>query len=162
MHLQDQSLHALQQRVVQVASDSLALVETSFHPLHVTAVPPVAAAVDKARTRTNRTPTTHDSAEPGGLVVGRSDGEIQECAGLVPHAAVIASHHAEAVVAGRKIVIEGLPAIAGVLPIAIPAFQLVAKKHLLRRDEAERRVVDLQIADSGGRRNCPFASEVAS
>lgn len=35
---------------------------------------------------------------------------------------------------------------ADVLPIAIPALQFVAKEYLLRRDEAERGVVNLQIA----------------
>src|SRR5260370_14368708 len=60
-------------------------------------------------------------AEPGSLVVGRGDGEIQECAGLVPHTAVIAGSDAEAVVAGSKIGIERLPAVPPVPPIAIPA-----------------------------------------
>ena len=68
-------------------------------------------------------------AEPGGLVIRRGDGEIEGCAGLIPHAAVVAGDHAEAVVARRKIRIECLPAIAHVLPFAIVAFQHVAKTH---------------------------------
>src|SRR5262249_40433134 len=67
-------------------------------------------------------------------------------ASLVPHAAVVAGDHAEPVIAGRKIRVERLPAIADVLPVAIEAFELVAKLILLRGDEAERRVVDLQVA----------------
>ena len=54
----------------------------------------------------------------------------QERAGFVPHAAVIAGDHAEAVVARREIGVERLPAIAGVLPVAILAFQLVREKRL--------------------------------
>src|SRR6266436_9372165 len=91
----------------------------------------------------------HDNtsdAKPGGLVIGRSDGEIEVGAGLVPHAAVVTSHDAEAVVAGRKIRVEGLSAIAGVLPIGVVAFQLVTKEYFLRRDQTERRVVYFQIA----------------
>src|SRR6266436_2311727 len=91
----------------------------------------------------------HDNtsdAKPGGLVIGRSDGEIEVGAGLVPHAAVVTSHDAEAIVAGRKIRIKRLPAITCVLPVAVIAFQLVAKEYLLRRDQTECRVVNLQIA----------------
>src|ERR1700694_205817 len=86
-------------------------------------------------------------AEPGGLVVRRGDGEIQKCSSLVPHTVVIAGCDAEAVVAGRRIVIERLPAIADVLPIAIPAIQLNPEMVLLRRYEAESGIVDLQIAN---------------
>src|SRR6267142_123896 len=90
--------------------------------------------------------------EPAGLIVRWSDGKIQERAGLVPDSAVIAGTHAKAVVAWRNIAVVRLPAIAGVLPIAIPAFQLVAEKYLFLRDEAERRIVDLQIAHQRGQR----------
>ena len=75
-------------------------------------------------------------AEPSGLIVRRVDGKIEECAGLVPHTAVVAGDHAEAVVAWGEIVIERLPFIANVLPVRIAAFQLDAKTVLLRRDEA--------------------------
>src|SRR5260221_6885782 len=89
-------------------------------------------------------------AEPNRLVVRRGYGKIQERSSLVPHTAVVASHDAEAVLAWRKIGIERLPSVAGLLPIAIQAFQLVAKTYLFRRDQAERRVVDLQIAYQRG------------
>src|SRR5713226_8860132 len=88
--------------------------------------------------------------EPRGLVVRRGYGKIQERSGLIPHPAVIASHNAEAVVARREIRIESLTAIASILPIAVPAFQLVTKKNLFRRDEAERGVIYLQITNERG------------
>src|SRR6266852_9003266 len=88
--------------------------------------------------------------EPRGLVVRRGYGKIQERSGLIPHTAVVASRNAEAVVAWWQIAIERLPAIADILPIAIPAFQLVTKLDLLRHDEAESGVVDLQIACQRG------------
>src|SRR6266446_7294167 len=84
--------------------------------------------------------------EPGGLVIGWRDGEIEVGASLVPHTAVVTSHDAEAVVARRKIGIESLPAITRVLPVVIIAFQLVAKTYLLRRDQTECGVVYFQIA----------------
>src|SRR5262249_51380862 len=72
--------------------------------------------------------------------------EIEECAGLVPHAIVIASHQAKAVVAWGEIVVEGAPPSAGLLPITIAGFQHVTKENLFGRNEAERGVVDLQVA----------------
>ncbi len=81
-----------------------------------------------------------------GLVVSGRNREVQGRAFLVPHAAVVAGDHAKAILARRKIGVERLPAIAGVLPVAIHAFQLVAKEILLRSDETERCIVDLQIA----------------
>src|SRR5437762_3634637 len=88
--------------------------------------------------------------EPTRLIVCRVDGKIEGCSGLVPHAAVVAGDHAEAVVAWRKIVIECLPPSACVLPITIVAFQLDAKTDLLRRDQAESGIVDFEIANQRG------------
>ena len=61
--------------------------------------------------------------EPGGLVERRRDDEGDGGAGFVPHAAVIGRHHAEAVGARRQIGIEGLAAIARILPVAVVAFE---------------------------------------
>src|SRR5882724_5587865 len=132
VELQDQSLHALQKSIVQISSDSLALFESLFHacshfPRHLTQP----QLVDRAEQHEKSDREQHP--EPGGLVIGRSDGEIEISAGFVPYAAVVTSHDAEAIVAGKKIGIEGLPAIAGVLPIGVVAFQLVAKQYLFRR-----------------------------
>src|ERR1700722_5450552 len=88
--------------------------------------------------------------EPTGLIVCRNDGEIEERPRLVTHAAVVAGHHAEAVIAWWKIVVERLPFVANVLPVGIAAFQLEAKTDLLRRDEAESGIVDFQIASQRG------------
>src|SRR6266536_4251428 len=142
VELQDQSLHALQKSIVQISSDSLALFESLFHACsHLSRHLTQPQLVDHAEQHEKSYREQHP--EPGGLVIGRSDGEIEVSAGLVPHAAVVARDHAEAVVAGRKIGIEGLPAIAGVLPIAVVTFQHVAKEYLCRRDETEGRIVDL-------------------
>src|SRR4029077_3964797 len=65
---------------------------------------------------------------------------------------------AEAVVARRKIGVERLTAVASVAPIAVPAFQLVAKKDLFRRDEAERGEINLQITNERGQRYASVCS----
>src|SRR6476620_1357592 len=143
--LQDQSLHALQKSIVQVSRDPLTLFESLFHasahlPRHLTQP----QLVDHAEQHEKSDREQHP--KPGGLVIGRSDGEIEERAGFIPHAAVVAGHYTKAIVAWRKVGIKRLPAIARVLPFAVVAFQLVAKEYFLRRDETECCVVDLQIA----------------
>src|SRR5690349_12303701 len=57
--------------------------------------------------------------EPDGLVIGWGDGKVQERAGFVPHAAVVGSNDAEAIVTRRKISVESLSPIASFLPIAV-------------------------------------------
>ena len=138
-------MKTLQQRIVQVPRDARPLIDALFQT-HIELLRQLPQPqLIKRSERCQKSGHTQRS-KPNRLVVGRSNGEIQERPRLVPHAAVIAGDDAEAVLAWRKIGVERLPTIAGVLPIAIPAFQLVAKEHLFRRDQAERRIVDLQIA----------------
>src|SRR5262249_12156512 len=69
----------------------------------------------------------------------------------IPHAAVVARDGMEAVMARRKVVVERVTTRSDVLPVAVPAaFELDAKPILFWRDQAERRVVDLQIARQRG------------
>ena len=112
------------------------------------------------RSRTRWAPQTsaitrgdREREKPGGLVVGRRDREIEVRAGFVPHAAVVAGDDAEAVIARRQVGVEGLPPIAGVLPIAIVALQHVAEAHLLRCDEAQA-----PCSRSAGRASAPAGS----
>src|SRR5262249_38753750 len=69
---------------------------------------------------------------------------------LVPHSAVVAGDHAEAIVTRWEVAVERPPPVAGVLPVAIPAFQLVTKEDLLGRDQAWRGVVDLEVPNESG------------
>ena len=48
---------------------------------------------------------------------------------------------------GPKVGVERLSPLADVLPLAVAAFELDPEPVLLRRDEAQRGVVDLQIAN---------------
>ncbi len=80
------------------------------------------------------------------MIVSRGDVEIDESSSLAPHTAVVAGHHAKAIIAGTQIVIKRLAAITSLLPIAVAAFQFVSETDLFRGNEAQRRIVDLQIA----------------
>src|SRR5215472_5277007 len=142
MKLQHQALKTLQHRVVQFPRYSSALNNALFQanvelPRHLVQ-PQSIKRVEQCQKCSHAQQT-----EPVCLVPGRRDGERQGSTSFVPHATVIAGTHAEAVAARRQIAIERLPASVGVLPIAIPTFELVAKKYLFRHDEAERCIVDL-------------------
>jgi hypothetical protein len=146
LHAKHQPLKTLQERVVQLARDPHTLAD-AFLEAHVEfSREPIEAEAIEAPEQAQKRGGAGDF-EPSGLIVRWIDGEIEGCAGFIPHPAVIAGRHAEAVVAWSKVAIERLPASAGVLPIAIPAFQFVPEAGCLRRCEAESGVVDLQIAD---------------
>src|SRR5208283_5083434 len=88
--------------------------------------------------------------EPGGLVPGRIDRKIEGRACLVPHAAVIAGHHAEAVVTWLEVRILHFAFVDDLLPVSILAFQLEAKMDLVWVDQAEGGIFDLEIASQRG------------
>ena len=99
--MEHQSLKALQQRIVQISGDACPLADARFQPMlncsrHLMEAKPIQAPEQCQKSGHAR------RTEPGGLVVRRGDGEIQGRAGLVPHAAVIAGDHAEAVVAREE------------------------------------------------------------
>src|SRR5215469_3810984 len=101
------SLETLQQGIVQFAGNPFSLVSTSFQALsHLRSHLPQAQLIERPEHCKKRSHARQ--TEPPGLVVRWGNGEIQKCAGLVPHAAVIASHHAEAVVARREVAIKRL------------------------------------------------------
>src|SRR5262249_3484702 len=85
--------------------------------------------------------------EPPGLVIRRSHGEIERSAGLVPHAAVVAGHDAEAIIARRQIVIERLATRAGILPVMVEALQPEAKENFLPGHEAQIGVIKREMSD---------------
>src|SRR5262249_33533158 len=74
------------------------------------------------------------------------DRKLEDVAGLVPHATVVAGDDAEAIGARRQVAVWLLPPVAHVHPVAIPAIELYLEPVLLGDDETERGVVDLQIA----------------
>ncbi len=122
---------------MQIAGDAQALVYASFHLgvefprelMHVQAM------CRPERQQDSR----HDGpAEPVGLIICRGDGEIERVTGIVPHAAVVAGDHPEAVVARRKIGILHFPLVDDILPITVLPLQLVLEMNFLRRDEVSQ------------------------
>jgi len=145
LETQQQSLEALQQRVVQLARDARPLTHARIER-HVELAAQVSYAQEVKRPQQCHERQHTERAEPVRLPVRGCDGEIERRAFLVPDAAVVARDDAEAVGAGIEIGVERLPTIARVLPVGIAAFQPVAEAILLGDDETERGVVDLQVA----------------
>src|SRR5271165_2677692 len=86
-----------------------------------------------------------ERAEPARLVVSGWNRKVQQRALLVPHTAVIASHHAEAIVAWRKIRVLHSALVDHLSPVLVLAFELEAEAHFLRHNEAQRRVINREI-----------------
>src|SRR5579871_677221 len=142
--MQEHAVEALQQGVMQVARDAGALGNTRVQgSLEIPSDLPQAQQIECPEKSSNSHKT--ERAEPGGLPVGRRNREVERCTLLVPHAAVVARDDAEAILAGRKVIVEGLTAVADVLPSSIVTFELVAEPHLLGGDEAESGVIDFKI-----------------
>src|SRR5262245_25880978 len=83
--------------------------------------------------------------KPPRLVVRWRNDEVNGCADFVPDTTVVGRRDAEAVLSRREIGVESLSAVNDLLPVTIEAFELVAKSHFLRRDQAQCGVIDLQI-----------------
>ena len=75
-----------------------------------------------------------ERAEPIRLVVGRRNRKVQKRAFLVPHAVVVASDDAEAVIARREVRIFYFAVIDNFSPVAILTLQLETKTHSLGLD----------------------------
>src|SRR5208282_3958407 len=129
---QQQSVKALQQRIVQIPGNAGPLVDALFQA-HVELPRHLSEAESMKRPEQYQKNGQARQPKPSSLVVRRGNGEIQECAGLIPHAAVIAGGHAEAVIARGEV---------RILPL-----ELEAKVNLLGRNEGQCSVINRQIAD---------------
>jgi hypothetical protein len=87
-----------------------------------------------------------ERTKPTGLVIRGGHRELEGVPLFVPHAAVVAGHDTEAVCARREVRVLNVSLVDDLPPVVVLALQPVLEADLLRRDEAERRVVDLQIA----------------
>src|SRR5271166_4220684 len=96
LKMEQQPVKTLQQGVVQIPRDAGALVDALLQA-HVELVSQLTEAESMKRQEQYQKRGHARHAEPRGLVVRRVDGEIQECALLVPYTTIIASHHSETV-----------------------------------------------------------------
>src|SRR4029450_12723412 len=133
---------------MQVASNASAFAHSRLHS-HVELMRELPDTKSISRPEQEQQKNQNGQAEPRGLIEGRGDGEIQQRTFLVPHAAVVRGHHAEAVVAWREVRVDRRATVAGILPLVVVAFQFVAELNLLRGDEAQRRVTN-----RGGANKC--------
>src|SRR5215470_11135442 len=138
------SVKALQQSIVKFTRDSSAFRQTFLKP-----------AAESSRNLTHSQPIDRPhntdagndakSEKPVGLIPGEGDIEVQNGTCVVPDAVVIAGDDAKCVLARPKIRVKSLAPCSGFLPFRVAALQLVAKAHLLRDCEAQRRIVNFQV-----------------
>src|SRR5262249_41386860 len=139
------ALNRLQQGVMEVACDTGAfrqpLVEACLHgPGDL----PYSNAIESRRGEQDS--DRHGHRKPSRLKPRRLDTEVERGPRLVPHASVVAGDDTEAIASWAKIVVHGLATIAGLLPVAVVSFELVAEQHLPRELEAQRGVVDFDLS----------------
>src|SRR6266545_3561829 len=68
---------------------------------------------------------------------------------LVPHPVVVGGGDPKPIVAGRKVRVVGRAPVVGGRPGLVEALQGVPEEHLLRGEEAQRRVVELELLVAG-------------
>ena len=109
---------------------------------HLPRTQPVQSQQQRNERRAAREP------EPGCLPEHRGDREVDRGALLVPHAAIVTGYDMEPILSWRQIGIERQASISSVIPTSIPAIESIAKLIRFRCDQAQSRVVDLEIAGS--------------
>ena len=138
-------MEALQQRVVQLPRDACAFPDARVERLGERVLN-MAHPIPVSRPQKRQERHRGDCAEPGGLAVRRSDGELQRGGALIPDAVAVGRHHPERVLPRRHIGIERLPPWTGLMPIVVVAIEPVAKLDLLWDREGRRCVIELQVA----------------
>jgi hypothetical protein len=119
----------------------------------------VETRVESLRNLTKSKPESDPDRKDGGhhgqhdkrprLVPGRGDDEVERRALFVPDAVIVRGDHVEAVRARPQVGVKRLTPASRFLPRVFPAFQPVSKPYFLRRDEAESRVIDLEVSSQG-------------
>src|SRR5581483_2462272 len=77
------------------------------------------------------------------------DRQRQHRIGIAPDAALVRRTDAEAIAPRRNVRVVRSAAAAGIDPFLIEALETIAEANALRRAEAERRVLDLEIVAAG-------------
>ena len=95
----------------------------------------------------------HDATQPkpGCLIERWENVKRGSRSCIIPHAIVVGGDHMKSIVSRRQIGKKRLSAPQWVLPIGIMAFELIAEAHFFRNHEAERRIVDLDVARARGK-----------
>src|SRR5580692_5459958 len=126
----DQSLHALQQRVVQLACDALALAEPGREQ-------PARLQADLRDSQTVQNGEYSEAQEgaqrmePFGLVESRHDYKVKRGARGVPHPVAVGCNHTESIVTGTQVGIDRVTTGTNILPVGIRSLEFVTKSHAL-------------------------------
>src|SRR5829696_4908716 len=141
LQLHGDAEYLLREVVVYLARDAVALLE---HRAVARPHPPEPQRVKLPREE----PQADDDerVEPVGAIEVRPEPEAERGGLARPDAVVVAGDDQEAVRARPQVRVIGHAPVAAVNPILVEAFELVAVAHLLRRDEAEARVVEVEAA----------------
>src|SRR5215469_6216967 len=131
---------SLRQSVVDFARDSIAFAEDGVE-LSLCAKQPQFQRQQDQSAECQR----HQQIEPYRLVEVRPQLELESRALFVPDAVVVGGLHAKRVAAGRNVRVVGSAARAGFPPVVVEAFEYVALADLLRRNEAQARVFELEV-----------------
>src|SRR5205823_1820144 len=75
----------------------------------------------------------------------RQDDDLQAPALLVPDPVTVGGDHGEGVISGRKMAVISRAAGAGVDPISIQSHHLILEPDVLRVDEAQPGIVNLEV-----------------
>ena len=97
--------------------------------------------------------------EPSRLIDVRREINRIRVAGLVPDPVVVGGLHEKRVTARRNVAVVRRPAIAGIDPVAIVAFELVLEAHFFGRKKTQAGVTDCEVAASRLRVGLPGRSE---
>src|SRR5438128_1133130 len=79
----------------------------------------------------------------------RCQREGERRAGFIPYSVVVAGPNAEPIIAGGNLVVSGDPLRFCLHPLVIQPFQLVLEPDPFRRNETERRIIELQFPRVG-------------
>src|SRR4029450_10624334 len=109
---------------MQVASNASAFAHSRLHS-HVELMRELPDTKSISRPEQEQQKNQNGQAEPRGLIEGRGDGEIQQRTLLVPDAAVVRGHQAEAVIAWREVRVDRLATVAGILAVGVVDFRSV-------------------------------------
>ena len=140
-------MKALQQGVVKITCNSRTLADPRLQchlklMMHLPQTPLV------GRPQQSQDGDCAEGAKPIGLPVRRGHRKVEERALFVPHSAVVRGFDAESVMVRREIRVLNLAFVDHLAPVAVLPFKLVLEMNLLRRYQAQSRVVNLQIAST--------------
>src|SRR5262249_47280275 len=146
LEAKEETLKTLQQGVVELSRDPRPFVDALLQARIELIGESTDSKLMESEQQRERRDYDH-CAKPCRLVVGGRDRKIDDGAGFVPHAAVVGRDDAEPIIAWGQVSIERLPTRASILPVGVTALEHDTKSVLLRCDEAQCRIVDLQITD---------------